>query len=461
MMASAPLLHGFGARYDLPIPLALYLYAAGGVVVLSFALVAAFASSKVGEAAVRFPRLPAPWLAAALRSGIPRAVAGTLGVLALLAVIVCGWAGSEDPTKNPAEYLTWIYFWAGLVIVSGLVGNLYTLFNPWSAVYDLLSRVRSPGPRFRLPNRVGIWPAVAGYWLFAGFELASGLANRPWVVATLALGYSLYTLAGMVLFGRDQWLRRCETFTVLFGIVERFSPVEVEMDLEGRVGAAWLRPWGTGLLTAVVTGWDWIVFVILMLSSLAFDGIEATPGWLGLQATLVPSGDPLQLALVKWFAGLTLVTFLFLAVFVAIMRLVTALGQGRDWLALTTAFAFTLVPIALVYNAAHNYSYLLVQSQGLFPLLDDPLGRGWHLLPALSAYRASWALAGAGTVWYLQVILIVVGHVIAVWLSHLRAGERFRSTSRVIVSQYPMLALMVAYTMTSLWILAQPITREG
>ena len=28
-----PLLHGFGVRYDLPAPLALYLYAAGGVVV--------------------------------------------------------------------------------------------------------------------------------------------------------------------------------------------------------------------------------------------------------------------------------------------------------------------------------------------------------------------------------------------------------------------------------------------
>jgi hypothetical protein len=30
----------------------------------------------------------------------------------------------------------------------------------------------------------------------------------------------------------------------------------------------------------------------------------------------------------------------------------------------------------------------------------------------------------------------------------------------VLLSQYPMLLLMVPYTMTSLWILAQPITRE-
>ena len=58
----------------------------------------------------------------------------------------------------------------------------------------------------------------------------------------------------------------------------------------------------------------------------------------------------------------------------------------------------------------------------------------------------------------MQVILIVLGHVIAVYLAHLRAGERFKTARNALLSQYPMLLLMVAYTMTSLWILAQPIT---
>jgi ABC-type molybdate transport system ATPase subunit len=96
----------------------------------------------------------------------------------------------------------------------------------------------------------------------------------------------------------------------------------------------------------------------------------------------------------------------------------------------------------------------------LIPLLNDPLQRGWHLLPALANYRVSFALAQASTVWYAQIVLIVIGHVIAVYLSHLRAGERFRTAQRALLSQYPMLLLMVMYTMTSLWILAQPITRE-
>ena len=48
-------LHGFGQRYDLPISLALYLYAAAGVVVISFVLVVLFAGDQVGAKALQYP----------------------------------------------------------------------------------------------------------------------------------------------------------------------------------------------------------------------------------------------------------------------------------------------------------------------------------------------------------------------------------------------------------------------
>ena len=455
-------LHGFGARYDLPISLALYLYAAAGVVVVSFVMVALFAGDRLGDRAVRYPRLPAPWLLAPGRSAVVRVIGGAIGVLGLLAVILLGLLGSDQASRNPAEYLLWIYFWAGLVILTGLVGNLWTLVNPWAAIYDLVLRGRRTG-RFVLPQRLGIWIAALMYLSFAMLELASGVANQPRVIATLALLYTAATLAGMVLFGRDQWLGRCEGFTVLFGIVGRFGPVETERDEDGRLRAVWLRPWGTGLLQRQRAGWDWVVFVILMLSSLAFDGIISTPAWKSFASALAPWAQPLgPLAdpVVRGF-GLLLLSSVFLLVFVAFVRLMLFFGgDQRDQLATVTAFALTLVPIALVYNAAHNYSYLAVQSQALVPLLADPFARGWSLVPT-QTFQPSFALAGASTVWYLQIVLIVIGHVIAVYLAHLRAGERFRSAQKALLSQYPMLVLMVLYTMTSLWILAQPITREG
>jgi hypothetical protein len=273
----------------------------------------------------------------------------------------------------------------------------------------------------------------------------------------------MVTLAGMLAFGRDEWLEHCEGFTVLFGIVARFGPIEAERGEEGRIAMVYLRPWGVGLLKPSPTGWDRVVFVILMLSTLAFDGILATPAWQDFTIALEPIWLPMG-SFGFFFVrtlGLVLLTVAFLLVFITFMELVVYLGRRNvDLKATISAFALTLVPIALVYNAAHNYSYLVVQSQGLIPLLNDPLAKGWHLWPAVAGFKPSFALAQASVVWYAQVVLIVIGHVIAVYLAHLRAGERFRTTQRALLSQYPMLLLMVMYTMTSLWILAQPITRE-
>ncbi len=461
---SAVLLHGFGPRYDLPIALSLFLYAGAGVVVISFVLVVVLAGDKVGIKAVSYGRRPVPFLLTLGRSRLLRVVTGVTGVLFLLGIISTGLFGAQNqPASNPAEYLLWIYFWAGLVIISGLVGNLWTLFNPWTALFDLFTRGRSMTPRRVLPPRLGIWVAVAIYFLFAFLELASGQANRPRVVGSLALLYSVLTLAGMATFGPSAWLGRCEAFTVLFSIVGRFSPVETERDQSGLLVGVWLRPYGAGLLQSWPGGWDRITFVILMLSSLAFDGLVATPPWFALNTSTYQYLGGLgrvEQPVVRGL-GLLMLTVAFLLIFNAFAQLMIWLGRGQaDSLETITAFALTLVPIALVYNAAHNYSYLVVQSQALIPLLADPFGRGWNLLPT-KGFQPSFALAGAAVVWYVQVVLIVLGHVIAVYLAHLRAGERFKTAQRVLLSQYPMLILMVLYTMTSLWILAQPITREG
>jgi hypothetical protein len=455
-------LHGFGQRYDLPISLALYLYAAAGVVVISFVLVVLFSGDQVGAKALQYPRRASNTLTSIARTRWPRLVGGVVGILGLSAIVITGLFGSSNPVYNPAEYLTWIYFWAGLVIVSGLVGNLWYLVNPWAAIYDAVARLGPLRPVLKLPN-VGVWPATAAYFAFACLELTTGMANRPWLIAIVALVYSAVTLAGMFLFGRDEWLEHCEGFTVLFSIVGRFGPVEAEKDEAGSISTVYLRPWGVGLLKPSPTGWDRVVFVILMLSTLAFDGILATPSWQDFTIAL----EPIWLTMGQFgfffirTLGLVLLTVAFLLVFITFMELVVYFGKRTvDLKATISAFALTLVPIALVYNAAHNYSYVVVQSQGLIPLLNDPLQKGWHLLPAVAGFTPSFTLAQASTVWYAQVVLIVLGHVVAVYLAHLRAGERFRTAQRALLSQYPMLLLMVMYTMTSLWILAQPITRE-
>jgi hypothetical protein len=458
------LLHGFGQRFDLQVPLYLYLFAASGVVFLSFVLVVLFAGESSHEESITYPRRKVGWLTAVARTPWPRAIGGAIGVLGLLIVIVSGYLGSSVSFSNPAEYIVWIYFWVATVILSGLLGNLWYLLNPWTAVYDALNRLVRIRAPLRLPDSIGVWPAAFAYFSFACLELTTGVASRPTIVATAAVTYTVLTLGGMLLFGRNAWLQHCEGFTVLFDIVGRFGPVEAERDEEGRATAVYLRPWGAGLLKDPPVGWDRVLFVILMLSTLAFDGILATPSWqdfvVALQPVWLPFG-PLGFFFIRTL-GMVLISITFLLVFIAFMEGVMYLGQERvRTMATISAFALTLVPIALVYNAAHYYSYLVVQSQYLIPVLDDTLGKGWHLWPAAASYKPSFALAQASTVWYAQIVLIVLGHIIAVVLSHARAGAVFKSAQRALLSQYPMLFLMVMYTFTSLWILAQPITREA
>src|SRR2546430_6586481 len=105
-----------------------------------------------------------------------------------------------------------------------------------------------------------------------------------------------------------------------------------------------------------------------MLSTLAFDGILSTPAWqdftLALEPVWLPLG-PLGFFFVRTL-GLLLLTAAFLLVFVAFMEAVIYLGQRKvDVLQTFYAFALTVVPITLVYNAAHNYSYVVVPSQFL------------------------------------------------------------------------------------------------
>ena len=123
---------------------------------------------------------------------------------------------------------------------------------------------------------------------------------------------------------------------------------------------------------------------------------------------------------------------------------------------LARLFVPTLMPITFAYHVAHYLSYLLVAGQVVIPLASDPLGFGWDLF-GTAHYRIEVGVIGARFAWYTSVVVIVLGHVLAMYLAHRLALARFRESRTARRSQYPLAALMVAYTMVSLWILAQPI----
>ena len=106
------------------------------------------------------------------------------------------------------------------------------------------------------------------------------------------------------------------------------------------------------------------------------------------------------------------------------------------------AFVLTLVPIAVAYHLAHYFSLLVTAGQFIIPLASDPFGCGWNLF-GTAGYKVDLGIVSPYVFWYGAVTLIVVGHVIAVLLAHVDALRDVRQRRAALLSQLPMLALMV------------------
>ena len=448
LLAVAPGLafaHAFGARYELPVPVWLFIVGAALTVTLTFVVVAALAGARIEHVAGLRWRFRA-----ALPAGA-RALLKTAGLAGLALVIAAGFAGTSDPNRSIAPTLVWIVWWVGFSYTAMLVGNLWPMVNPWRTLHEFLAiEHRAPWPA-----RLGSWPAVAGLLAFGWVELVFPFRAAPLVLAWLALGYTALSLAGMRRYGADAWLEHADPFHRVFEILSRFAP------LEPVPGGVALRPYGAGLLSRASPRASnaEVAFIMAMLAIVLFDGFQGSKHWVAVEDA-VHAWDP-TLGDAGWIAlhtaGLLAMWLAFLALYLAACAGASlAAGRRLGTLDLARAFAPTLIPIAVGYHFAHTFTYLLVQGQALAFLVSDPLGLGWNLFGTRDA-GVDIAVIGTRSAWYLALGAIVTGHTVSVWLAH-AVAERLlgRAAVRALV---PITALMVLYTVISLQILAEPLVR--
>ncbi|MEI6664502.1 MAG: fenitrothion hydrolase, partial [Actinomycetes bacterium] len=126
---------------------------------------------------------------------------------------------------------------------------------------------------------------------------------------------------------------------------------------------------------------------------------------------------------------------------------------GSDPLLVGRRFAQVLVPIALAYTVAHYASFLVIQGQAVGYLISDPLGNGSDWFG--TAYASiDYGLLGPTAVWWVQVAVLVLGHIAALMLAHDRALELADDPRTATRSQVPMLVATVAFTVLGLWLLS-------
>jgi hypothetical protein len=109
-------------------------------------------------------------------------------------------------------------------------------------------------------------------------------------------------------------------------------------------------------------------------------------------------------------------------------------------------FVAALLPIAAGYHLAHFLGYFLTLTPSLLALAAQPL--------SAPVTVPQGVLPG----WFggLQLAFVVAGHLLAVWIAHALSFEVFTGRLQPLRSQYPFVLVMILYTATSMWIVAQP-----
>ena len=460
---TAAFAHGFGERYDLPIPLYLYVLGGGLTVAISIFFIS-FILKKI-DSSFEYSEIHVSTYFSTKLSFLFVTLVRVLSILVFIICIFSGFYGDQQPSNNIFPTFFWIIWWVGIAYISALIFNIHNIVNPWNNIYliyensAILFTKSKVNPWFEYPKSWGWWPAAIFMWILAWIELVYPYAALPSALSRILIVYSIITIIGMLAFGRTVWLKYGEIFNVVFDLFNRFSSVVFLPDRKTIV----LRFFGMGLKDNREVRMSLVMTHLSILSVIAFDGFSATPIWGELLVNVYPLVEGLGSNAVLVIKSLLLGTFplFFLLVYMIVMFCIhTITGKTTTISELAKTFILSLVPISIAYHLAHYLGFLLIQGQMIIPLISDPAGLGWDIFGTAN-YKPNIGIIDARFAWYASIVFIVIGHISAAYLSHVAAAQKFKDYKIALLSQYPMMVLMVLYTMLSLWMIAQPIVEYG
>jgi hypothetical protein len=424
----------------------------GGVLVGASFLATSLLTDHEGIRAVNAVHAVVPTTATLQRAVV--SVTRVVGVLGLVLVLAASALGPGDPTANFAILVVWIGWWAGFAMTTYLAGNAWPVLNPWRTIATRLSGVARAGAGAHdLPAEWGRWPSVVGLLALVYVEVVTPLAADPRLLGVVVAAYTTVTLAGAYRYGVETWFDRVDPIAGVFAVYGRLAPVQRDAD------GFKLRLPGTALVHGTADATESgssrageTAFVVALLWSTTFDGLVTTPAWNDLAPVVVEPGVPASLAyLVALLGGFALFRGCYR---VAAERSRARVDSRLSPRAIERWFAPALVPIAAGYHVAHFLGYFLSLSPALVAVLAHPAAS--ILGTPLGATPEAQVAVVPGWFGSVELGFVVLGHLLAVWVAHALALEAFPGLLRPIRSQYAFVVVMVAYTMTSAWVIGQP-----
>jgi hypothetical protein len=390
----------------------------------------------------------------------PRRIVLALSLMSLTLLVVllwAGFAGKPDPLSNPLPLFVWTLWWMGFTLLVVVAGNVWSMVNPWIGLYELC-QWRAP---LRYHEHLGYLPASVLFFGFAWFELIYPTPQDPQRLALAITAYWSINFIALLLFG-PRWLVRGEAFSAFFAMAGSFSPLRWQMvQQHGRVGVSLNIGWrGRRLGGDDFSDLTGTLFVLATLAAVSFDGLSRTftwAGWLKINPLEFPGRSaviwPNTLGLA---AGIAVLGGLYVAAI--------ASGPYRTGLVCPlpralSLFVLSLAPISIAYHLAHYLPSLIVGFPSAILALFDPFGLGWSLLPQDTLHAgSSMGLGGDQVVmiYRVQTAIIVAGHIVATLMAHRTVMAQTEDHRKAVISQIPLAALMVFYTLFGLWLLSTP-----
>lgn len=424
------LAHGVGRVYESPIPAYLYALGAGLTVLLSFVI-----RALVRRQAARRERRVAGERAARTISAVLK-VAGLVG----LALTVAGAVLVDERGLTLAPLLFWVGLVVGTTTLCVILGGAWEAADPW-ATLEGYYRIEDPDTA---PAEPPWWLGPLLVYALFWFELVSGVGFDPAGILGALLVYSVLAFSLRHRFGPHWGL--VDPLAILFGFGSTTSPLALREDgvyYRGLGGIDRPDPMPRALFASV----------FVLLASTTLDNVTETVGWSSFVTSTGLDASP---GMLVESVALVVFALLFLVPFMGAIAAGGPRARGSSTLETAArSFGWSLVPIGVAYVVAHNAPLLITGVPQVIERLSDPFGYGWNLLGT----RDLWPpfAPSPQLVWYLEIALIVGGHVLGVLGAHRTASRIAGDHASAVRSQYALTVLMSVYTIATLWLLAQPL----
>lgn len=472
----------------------------------ALALAAAILATQAGLAVRRGPVAPARWRGDVLRT-VPalrrilvhpatRPIAQGIFALLFVGLIVVGFVGATDAEHNPAPIFTWTIWWGGILLAAAVAGKAWCYVCPWEAIAGWIENptlrpdATGLGARRRWPRGARhIWLAIVLFVGLTAVELIVRVEESPRATAAIGVTMVTMTLVFVLRFERRAFCRYVCSIGSVTGLTSLLSPTEVRPAEPERCVACRTKDcfhgnqWGTGcptsLFPASLTENTYCIDCLECVKTCPVDTmtLRTRPVGQDLFTHRNPRLDEAALALVFLalaflHAGLSTQAgsdgaasfgggrgLAVGAAIVVILVLAGAAHAGMTWLVRrvgtpTTSFAesfvalaYTLVPLALVLQLARLLPPLSEAGRAVPGMLADPLGAaggGDQLAPLISP----------PLLWFLQVLLVVIGQGLGVRALLHRLSPALGEGAPTRASRILAVGAITALGVVALWILA-------